>query len=512
MAVNARAETITNRRPARRPIPAALLALALLAGPGLAEAPSGDTGGAPPPAAGAIAADKRAALAERRSRRGNLIGHGGPVKTIRVSPDGARAITGSFDYALMSWDIAGAEPRRLLRLDGHDGAVNAVAFVAGGKAYISAGDDGSVSIWDAATGRLLHRFKGHGGKVLGLAVSPDGRMAVTASWDRTARVWDLAGLAEGPVLIGHDGPVNAAAFSADGASIYTAGYDGTIRQWSVSDGSLVRPLHKHAWGINVLERLPGSERLVFGALDGTVAVVDPAATAAPMALPGHQRPVLAIASIEKPGLLATGGGDGLVRVLRIGDFAVLEEHRNPFGPVWALAFVPGGAALYYGGLDDFATYWRIAPREPFEAIDSAFPRRFQIKGAAGDAIAQGELQFARKCSICHTLVPDGANRAGPTLYGIFGRRIATLPGYPYSEPLRRLSIVWSETTISDLFEHGPEVVTPGSKMPLQRITNRAQREALIAFLKHATAPKGAMPAIDADGASGQGLAGKGDDK
>ena len=46
----------------------------------------------------------------------------------------------------------------------------------------------------------------------------------------------------------------------------------------------------------------------------------------------------------------------------------------------------------------------------------------------------------RACVACHTLTPDEGNRAGPTLAGIFGRRIATLPGYNFSAPLKQLDI------------------------------------------------------------------------
>ena len=95
-------------------------------------------------------------------------------------------------------------------------------------------------------------------------------------------------------------------------------------------------------------------------------------------------------------------------------------------------------------------------REPFEAIPSSFPRRFQVRGETGDQVAAGEAQFARKCSVCHTLQKDGANRAGPTLHGVFGRKIGTLPGYPYSDALKRMDIVWNEETISKLFELGPD--------------------------------------------------------
>ena len=139
--------------------------------------------------------------------------------------------------------------------------------------------------------------------------------------------------------------------------------------------------------------------------------------------------------------------------------------------------------MYLGGLDDFATLWQVAPRAPFEQADSDFPRRFQVAGKPASVVEEGELQFARKCSVCHTLTPDGANRAGPTLHNIFGRRIATLPGYTYSPPLKGLDLIWTEETVAKLFELGPDVVTPGSKMPLQKITDKGQRDALIAYLK-----------------------------
>ncbi|KAG1700634.1 Glycolate oxidase iron-sulfur subunit [Nymphon striatum] len=57
--------------------------------------------------------------------------------------------------------------------------------------------------------------------------------------------------------------------------------------------------------------------------------------------------------------------------------------------------------------------------------------RFQIK----DTNDLGELEFRRKCSVCHTLTPDGENRAGPTLYDLFGRVAGTLPDYKYSKAL-----------------------------------------------------------------------------
>jgi cytochrome c len=92
----------------------------------------------------------------------------------------------------------------------------------------------------------------------------------------------------------------------------------------------------------------------------------------------------------------------------------------------------------------------------------------------------------RACIACHVLRPDQGNRAGPTLAGIFGRRIATLPGYNFSAALRALDIVWTPETVSKLFEIGPTALTPGTKMPEQRIGSAGDRAALVEFLKKAT--------------------------
>lgn len=422
----------------------------------------------------------------RRTKAGNLVGHGGPVKAIVVDPIAHRALTGSFDYAMMVWDVSGEAPKVLHRFAEHGGAVNAVDFVPRSPLVLAAGDDGALSTWDTTTGNLVHRLSAHTAKINHVAVSDDGTSAVTSSWDRSARLWNLASHTAGPVLEGHSGPVNAAAFSSDGAHVVTASFDGVLRLFKRTDGAFVRPLYKHGWGLNVLARVPGTNKFVTGALNGTALVVDADSGDVVKEIAAFDRPVLSVAVVEKPGLVALGAADGNIRIFRTSDWSEIESYQNPYGPVWAMAFAPSATALYYGGLDDFVTVWQIVPRASFETVESSFPRRFQVSGEADNPIAKGELQFARKCSVCHTLQPDGKNRAGPTLYKIFGRRIASLPDYPYTPALKQLDIVWSEDTVAKLFELGPEVFTPGSKMPLQKMTDKSQRDALIAFLKVAS--------------------------
>jgi len=72
------------------------------------------------------------------------------------------------------------------------------------------------------------------------------------------------------------------------------------------------------------------------------------------------------------------------------------------------------------------------------------------------------------------------------LHDIFGRRIATLAGWNFSEALKRLDIVWTPETVAKLFEVGPATYTPGTKMPEQSIGAPGDRDALVKFLEWAT--------------------------
>lgn len=480
-----RARTVRSRTGVR----GLALAIGLFLAPSIALVPLGRTHAAD--GASATSGSTQATAPEVSAKGpadGNLVGHGGPVHAIRLSSDKTRVLTGSFDYSMMLWDVSGDVPKELRRFDNHDGWVKAVAFLPGAERALSAGG-GEIWVWDLATGKAIHTFKGHSAEVSALALSPDGQWAASSSSDRTIRLWNLKTLKPGPVLKGHKGPVNGVAFSQDGKVVFSAGYDGTVRTWASDSGELKRVLYRHGFGINALQRLPGRDHLVLGALNGKALVID-GATGEPIhEFKSIQGPYLAAAVQEKPGLLALSGfqkngGDvvGIIRVVRIGDWAEIEVYEDPRGPIWAMDFGEIGASLYYGGKDDFVTRWQVSPRKSFEAISGPFPRRFEVNTTAD----VGERQFARKCSLCHTLTSDGGNRAGPTLYKVFGRKAGSLPDYPYSDALKHSDIVWSEETIGLLFGLGPDHYTPGSKMPLQKIADPKKRNALIAYLKVAT--------------------------
>ncbi len=412
-----------------------------------------------------------------------LVGHGGPIKAISVSADGKRALTASFDYSIIYWDITTSKGKIIHRLNGHDSGVNDVVFTPDNKRAISVSDDGSLGIWNLEKGVLINKIRAENYKVLDVALSPNGRLAAVARWDKTARIYDLSTQKEVAVLKGHRGNVNSVAFSKDGSKLYSAAYDGQIIEWDIVTGKLLRSVYRHGWGINSIVRID-DDRIMFGAVDGSVGLVSITKADKISDLASSEQPIQSVKLSHDQKLMAFADGAGQIEVFQVDDLKKIEATNVAYGPIWDFDFIPGTFQIFHVGLDDFATRWQIAPHK-LSKIESKFPRRFQVRNTDDP----GELEFSRKCSVCHTVTPDGANRAGPTLYGVFGREAGTLPDYIYSKALLNSDVIWDENTIGQLFDDGPDVMLPGTKMPIQRLKSVGRRDDLIRYLKIATAIK-----------------------
>ena len=403
-----------------------------------------------------------------------LRGHGGPIRALAIAPDGQTAISGSFDSTAIRWSLTRNAAEQVLRF--HADAVNAVVLIGDGRAA-TAGADGRIAVWTPGNTQPDAVLEGHTAPIAALAVSPDGATLASASWDHTVRLWPLAGGVP-RVLDGHAQNVNGLAFAPDGRTLVSVSYDQSVRIWPLA-GSAAPTVVAMPSPLNAVA-IGNDGEIATGGADGKLYFLTKAGAPAGEIAAGP-KPVISIAISPDGALVAAASIGGSVALIDRKTHGLARTLVGPGLPVWSVAFMPDSRTLLTGGADNVIRRWNAVTGDPTDPLFLA-TEGDPLAAYAGD---HGADVF-RACVACHTLGADQANRAGPTLAGIFGRRIATLPGYNFSEALKRLNIVWTPDTVSRLFEIGPSAYTPGTKMPEQRIGSEQDRAALVKFLERAT--------------------------
>ena len=320
-------------------------------------------------------------------------------------------------------------------------------------------------------------LEGHTAPIVALAVSPDGATLASASWDQTVRLWPLAGGAP-RVLEGHTQNVNGVAFAPDSRTLVSVSYDRTLRIWPLSGASaptvvaLPAPLNAVA--------VAGDGEIAAGGADGKLLSSDGRR---------HSRG-------RGRGRAATGDLDCDLAGRRAGrrgeHWRIGSGNRSQDARSGAHAGRPRAAGVVgrVSAGQPHSADRRRRPHHPALERGDGRPDRSTSSGSGGRSAGRLCRRSRRRNLSRLRRMPYAWRRAGqpgrPTLAGIFGRRIATLPGYNFSEALKQLDIVWTPETVSRLFEIGPSAYTPGTKMPEQRIGSEQDRAALVQFLERAT--------------------------
>jgi len=108
-----------------------------------------------------------------------------------------------------------------------------------------------------------------------------------------------------------------------------------------------------------------------------------------------------------------------------------------------------------------------------------------IVASAGLTLAQDVEKGAtvfKKCLPCHAIGPGAANKVGPELDGLDGRRSGSAPNFSYSDANKDSGIVWSEATFKEYIKD-PRAKIPGTKMIFAGIKNEQEINDLWAYLK-----------------------------
>ncbi len=301
--------------------------------------------------------------------RTTLQGHASQVRWVAFSPDGKTLATASFDLTARLWELPGGKERSTLK--GHaetvesstdrTPGVNCVAFSQDGKTLATAGLDGTVKLWDAASGKPLSSLKGHAGRVFSVTFAPDGNTLASASEDRTVKIWDVAAGTERATLQGHTAAVECVDFAPDGKILASGGWrDGSVILWEVAKSQEQATLKGHVGSVLFVAFSPDGKTLATGGEDRTIKLWDPATRKERAALRGHTGAVRSAAFTPDGTRLATGGADGTIKLWDVKTGRMLANVPAHSRMVWTVAVSPDGNTLASGGRDTTVKLWDMS--------------------------------------------------------------------------------------------------------------------------------------------------------
>jgi len=328
-------------------------------------------------------------------------GHDGVMERVDITPSGLYALSASADKTLRVWELTngaliriyddgptddifdvdyhpsgesvvtvGVDPiiyhidlttgEILDRLEGEfTERVWTVQFDPSGEHVFAGGNEGFVVMWNIETG-AVRRFTGHEDDVTTLDISPDGSLLLTGSNDRTVRLWDIATgdpIGE-PFTFGDS--LRSVVFSPDAmADMFVVGAGSQILLYDRAEGTLIREFVGHTNRVNTLAFNTDATRLASGGGDGSVRIWNVNTGDSIHVMRGHQSQVRSVQFGQNDRRILSSSADTTLRLwdVRTG----LEVRRFEGHADWVNQAVlsPDGRRAVSGAWDETLRTWFI---------------------------------------------------------------------------------------------------------------------------------------------------------
>lgn len=303
--------------------------------------------------------------------RMTLDGHGTSVLSADYSPDGKQLATIGDDGTVIVWNATTG--KELLRMPGTSEpndfvSTKRVAYSPDGELLVAC-DRNLVKLYDPASGKLIKALNGHQEYLTAIAISADGKHLASGSLDGSAVIWDVSSSNPLLQLDGHTDAIEELTFSPDGKWLITAGDDATMKIWDVVTGDLLHDYTDFSGAVGGVTFSPDGTQLAFsdgsvhiwqfslGSVEGETGIVNREIFSIPGALSDSFSPNGRI--IAGPSGSATSGN--VIKLWDATNGRELITLAGHTGWVMGLAFSPDGNSLASTSLDGTVKVWSLLP-------------------------------------------------------------------------------------------------------------------------------------------------------
>ena len=427
-----------------------------------------------------------------------LQGHEAAVNRVAFAADGIHLASAGLDHSIRIWNVREGMERLVLR--GHAGPVHTLSFhPSDPELLVSSHGNGTLIVWNWVEAcELRRRTTASGAAIDSLAIHPDGRLLATGARDGTLAFSDLDSLTSVSSFHGHSGEVSSLAIDPGGRWLASlgGGKERAIRVGaadpSLSLAELAREVAVLPFGATSLTTLAfspaGDGRMAFaGGRDQTVKIWDGRSFWSSLAAGTVDDRARAVAIHPDGTYRAVAWLDGSIEIKNLAATAAPRILPTLGATVHALAFQPRQRYLVAASDEGSLTFWDIGGGEPAVRVQAhprgaVFALAFDPFGrllATAGADGMVRVWDARRRTLLHTLPGHGDKFALAVAF-------ASHRGEPrlYSGGVDRLIHVWDPRTgerIASLDDHKHKVVSLASSADGRHVVSVGEDRALMVW-------------------------------
>lgn len=288
--------------------------------------------------------------------------HNSWIRNIHFSPDGKMIASSSEDKTICLWDATTGECLHTLRR--HSGRVWSVAFHPKRSWLVSGGDGLKIKLWNTENGDCLGAFRGYNHETRPIAFSPDGELLATGNNQAAVDLKDSLLEQHFPEKFRNgSGNIWALSYSPDGYSLVGGSDDKHVKIWNtLKADTYPKSLPGHSNWIRTIAYSPDGKLIASGSDDKTIRVWNAITHECIHTFAGENAHVDWVRSLvfhpTEP-ILISAGDDGNIKIWSTDNWNLMQSVRTLQRQIWSISVHPGGTYLVSGSNDKTLRLWNV---------------------------------------------------------------------------------------------------------------------------------------------------------